>query len=772
MSDTRPLPADSTRGWLVCLLIVYLLVGAYYGMTIPPFESPDELHHLGYVVHLVREGRLPIQTPGVDTIYQQEGSQPPLYYVMAAALVRGIDLSDLHEVTVPNPYARIGQPSALENQNLVLHPPQENRWAGSLLALQIARALSLVMGAGTVLCTYALTRRLLPRHPGLALAAAATNAFTPMFLYISASANNDNLITLLCSFTLVALTYMDVQRVTPVRLLAFGGLCGAALLTKLSGIALLALVLLWLLVIAAAQVAGVDTVSTPRALGRLWRRASLGAVLRRWLPWATAVVLPAMAIGGWWYLRNVRLYGELTGIETMLTIFGTRGGGWPTPEELIGELRGFAMSYWGVFGIFNVLMRPPAVYPLLLATALLALLGALVTLGRAWRRQMSLPWMPIGLLIVWIGALLVSLLRWTSMTYASQGRLIFPAISVLSLALVVGVASWPRGRWRWLVTPILPIALLVISVIQPGATIARAYAAPVSLTIDGIPATAPAVRASFGPVELVAYEIDRQTVPPGGRAVLTLYWRARERIQEDLTLYVHVFGRDGAKIAQRDSYHGGGTYPTSYWQPGEVLCDRYAIDIDATAQGPTAAEIVVGLYHRDDMTPIPASDPDGNAVGRLTISRLKVAAETQPTDPQWPTDVTFGDAVRLTGYDLDWSSWNGQSDLPINLHWHVTRPLDRDYTVFLHLVDQEGAMLGQGDAPPCQGDYPTSFWGPGESLLYPHLVRLNGSARPGQQLRILVGLYDPISGERLAATDPSGSPMGDHLVIASPSTAD
>lgn len=29
---------------------------------------------------------------------------------MAAALVRGIDLSDLHEVTVPNPYARIGQP--------------------------------------------------------------------------------------------------------------------------------------------------------------------------------------------------------------------------------------------------------------------------------------------------------------------------------------------------------------------------------------------------------------------------------------------------------------------------------------------------------------------------------------------------------------------------------------------------------------------------------------------------------------------------------------
>ncbi len=81
-------------------------------------------------------------------------------------------------------------------------------------------------------------------------------------------------------------------------------------------------------------------------------------------------------------------------------------------------------------------------------------------------------------------------------------------------------------------------------------------------------------------------------------------------------------------------------------------------------------------------------------------------------------------------------------------------------------------MLGQGDAPPCQGDYPTSFWGAGEDLLDPHLIRLASSVTPDQQVRILVGLYDPISGERLAATDPGGAPMGDHLVIASPATGD
>jgi len=763
--------ASGHTWWLIGLLLTYLALGIYYGLRIPPFESPDELHHMGYVVHLAREGRLPVQNPGEQTLYEQEGSQPPLYYVLAAALVRGLDLSDFEQVTEPNPYARIGLPSAMDNQNLVMHPPGQDRWSGSLLALQIVRALSLIMGAGTVLSTYMLTRLLLPQRPGLALAVAATNAFTPMFLYISASANNDSLIALTASLALATLAYTATRGVSVPRLLALGGLCGLALLAKLSGIALLGLVLLALLVIAASQVAGVDSTCTPGQLRRLWRQADIRGVARRWAPWAALVSGLAVAIAGWWYLRNLRLSGDLTGINTMLAIFGTRSSGPPSLAALLGEVRGFVMSYWGVFGIFNVLMRPQAVYPVLLAVTGMALASAGLVLWRAWRRQSALPWALLCLLGLWVVGLLVSLLRWTSMTYASQGRLIFPGISVLSLALVMGLSTWFRGRARAVAEAALPVLLLGISVLQPQHTIARAYAAPTPLTAEDIPVTAQAVHASFGPVELVAYDLDRVSLAPGERAVLTLYWWTHERVDDDLTLYVHVFGREGAKIAQRDSFHGGGTYPTSYWEPGQVIRDQYAVDIDVGAQGPTAAEIVVGLYHRDDMEPIVAADPAGNPVGKLTIARLKVTGETVPATPQWPTDASLGDVVRLVGYDADWARWDGESELSIILHWEVLGSLDRDYTVFLHLVDQHGAMLGQGDGPPCLGEYPTRFWDAGETLADPHVITMHQAATVNE-VRVLVGLYDPISGERVPATDasgtPIGAPIGDHITITPP----
>lgn len=756
--------------WVVCVLLAYLAISAWYAVTIPPFESPDELHHMGYIVHLVRESRLPIQQPGQTTLFEQEGSQPPLYYLMASALVRRVDLSDLEEVSEPNPYVRMGLPSAIDNRNLVMHPPTGAPWRDSLLALLIVRCFSIALGAGTVLCTHWLGRLLFPRHPRLALAAAATNAFTPMFLFISASANNDNLIILLASLTLVALAHAGLRGVNIPRLLVLGALCGAALLAKLSGIALLLLVLIALLAISCSEQTGVPITATPRELSLLGRHAAIGEGVRRWLGWAAFVLVPALAIAGWWYLRNLRLYGELTGIRTMLAIFGTRER-MPSLSQLLGEFRGFCMSYWGIFGIFNVLMCPEVVYPILLGLSTVALAGTTWALYDAWRCQRRLPWLLIGALVIWVGALGASLLRWTSMTYASQGRLVFPGVSPLSLALVGGLGAWFHGRGRLVAHVGLPALLLAISLAQPWASITPAYAAPPPLRLEDVPPTAQPVRARFGPVELLAFEIDRTRVEPGERCTLTLYWQTHAPLDEDLTLYIHVFGRDGAKIAQRDSFHGGGTCPTSYWQPGQVIRDTYAIAVAADAASPTAAEIVVGLYRRDDMVPITATDPSGNPVGKLTITRIKVAGETSPSIPQWATEARFGEAILLRGYDLDWDRWDGEAPLPITLHWGALRRLDRDLTVFIHLVNEQGQILGQGDGPPCNGEYPTTFWEEGETLEDHHLIIIQRAAQAASNLRILVGFYDPVTGERLMVSDLEGAPLGDHVKL-SPSLTD
>ena len=60
-----------------------------------------------------------------------------------------------------------------------------------------------------------------------------------------------------------------------------------------------------------------------------------------------------LLIAGWWYLRNLTLYGELLGTATMLDNFGRRHA---TPWQLFTEeFQGLRISYWAIFGAFSIL---------------------------------------------------------------------------------------------------------------------------------------------------------------------------------------------------------------------------------------------------------------------------------------------------------------------------------------------------------------------------------------------------------------------------------
>jgi hypothetical protein len=75
--------------------------------------------------------------------------------------------------------------------------------------------------------------------------------------------------------------------------------------------------------------------------------------------------------------------------------------------------------------------------------------------------------------------------------------------------------------------------------------------------------------------------------------------------------------------------------------------------------------------------------------------------------------------------------------LALTLYWQSLAPVDADYVVFVHLVDAGGEIVAQGDGPPLDGVYPTSYWRPGEVLADGHLL----AAGPAGSYRLLVGLY-------------------------------
>jgi len=104
----------------------------------------------------------------------------------------------------------------------------------------------------------------------------------------------------------------------------------------------------------------------------------------------------------------------------------------------------------------------------------------------------------------------------------------------------------------------------------------------------------------------------------------------------------------------------------------------------------------------------------------------------------------------------------GQAALQVQLDWSGAQPVAEDYAVFVH-VENGGQVVAQHDGPPGDGALPTSWWRPGDVIRDVHLVPLAAPLGPGD--RILVGLYHPVTLQRLAVLDVSGGPPGDSVEI-------
>ena len=329
-----------------------------------------------------------------------------------------------------------------------------------------------------------------PQRSDLALAAAALVAFNPMFLFISGSVNNDNLIVPLATLILwLVVRTLRQGWLSNGRALLLGLLLGLAALTKLSGLALLPLTAAVLVVVAA-------------------RRRAWGALFR----WGALIAVPVIAVAGWWYLRNWQLYGDPTGLNAMLDIAGRR----PEPftfQRLKSEFQGFRLSYWGVFGGFNVI-GPQLLYwfyDLLVLAGLAGWTAWLVRRRGQWRSPVA---ERLLVLAAWVLLVLVALIRWTAQTYASQGRLAFPAIGAIAVLVAFGLAGWLPRRWQGRGLAAVSVALFLLAAAIPFAVIRPAYARPPILTEDDVPAGVQRSDVTHGGVlRLLGYELPQRERP-------------------------------------------------------------------------------------------------------------------------------------------------------------------------------------------------------------------------------------------------------------------
>ncbi len=717
------------RVWIwVGLIVVWLVLGIAYSLVTPVFESPDESYHFFVVKHLVDQRTLPVQKAETRGLWEQEGSQPPLYYALGALLVGGIDMSDTESLLWRNPQANIGDPANPGNKNLYIHPPEQDfPWHGAVLAIHVLRLFSLCLGALTVGLIGAVVRLIFPSEPGLAVVVAATAAFIPQFLFISASVNNDNLMILLGTLALYGLLRLLKKGPgTPFQWLGLGVVLGLACLTKLSGLALLGLTGVVIALVAWYH--------------RSWRGF--------WLM-GLSVALPVLVLAGWWYGRNLVLYGEPTGLTAMWQVVGRRTD---FGRDLWGEFRGLRWSFWGLFGWFSVAM-PAWVYRLLDVLTLLAVTGLLLEVGRwlnngLWRgawislRCREPEWgaacRPLALLLMagWLGLVFVSLVRWTSLTEGSQGRLLFPAVGAFALFWVLGLRAWFAARVRHLAGAVLVIPLTALAMVAPWAWIAPAFARPVA--VDALPQAAIPMELPFGEaIRLRGVCFDQAQVRAGEVLRVGMYWQtARSLAEEDVVVWLRLIDLDGQVIGLEDAYPGSGTFPVALWPVDSLLADRQYVRVGSDADAPLVARLDVELYHASS----------GERLSGLAdlpiVGRVKVTPRRWPSPPRsvaaW-FDVDGAQNVGLAVPSWSKTMYIGESQSLV-LVWSVRSAPQSDYTVFVHLESESGQVVGYGDGAPRRGNYPTRYWEAGEVVVDERMVHIGVDAPPGLYY-LRVGLY-------------------------------
>ena len=803
------------------ILCAFIILGVIYSLVTPPFEAGDESRHYAVVKYMADTGRLPVQKPGQAQVHwSHEGNQPPLYYALAALLTCWLDTGDWNDVFWYNPHTTIGNPLRPDNKNITIHPPGENPlfgrdftpppvwpqgraavWPNHVLAVHLIRLLSITMATVTVITAYYIALALFKGNRWPAAGAMAITAFNPMFIFISASINNDNAVIMFITLALGVMvsriryqvsgvTY-HVSRITCQVLnikfwffqseyglaVLLGLLIGLGALSKLYALGLLPLAALFFLWLAYQRVRRPQTVlHTLRSLipGFTWILITLAVVL---------------LVAGWFYVRNAVLYqGDFLALQVMRDTAGMRSEA-PTLSTLQAEFEGFRIAYWALFGGVNIL-ADSWIYRVLDVVSLIAVMGVVLfivlrTLAPARNAgvtyfvfdfrpslshhlsrftqyalrntsHISLP--SFTLLLAWFLIMLTGFIGWNFTQPAGQGRLMYPAIAAISALGMGGLTWWLPQRGQTIVAGLVGGGLFIFAAAVPFRYIVPVYAKPPILKPADLPADLTPVNLTYdGKIRLIGYKLQAGAVHPAESLPITLYWQMVEPIDRDYSLFIHLLGRQRQVVGQIDSYPGGGAWPTSLLAPGNILADHYEVPIKPEAEftAPTRLLIAAGIYdyHEPGRPGKPAFNADGRPVEPI-IASAKLVPWQWPLPPASNLSANFFDKANLLRADIT------PTQQAITLTWQVNQTFEADYTVFIQAW-REGKQAAGFDGPPVQGDYPTSLWSPGEIVVDAH--PLNLSALPPGEYELRVGLYNPITGERLPAFGPNG-PLPDYAV--------
>jgi hypothetical protein len=116
----------------------------------------------------------------------------------------------------------------------------------------------------------------------------------------------------------------------------------------------------------------------------------------------------------------------------------------------------------------------------------------------------------------------------------------------------------------------------------------------------------------------------------------------------------------------------------------------------------------------------------------------------------------FDEMAQLMDASAAWEA----GALQIVLQWRSLSPAQPNDTIFIHILDSSGALVGQRDGDSLNGLLPLSAWRPGHIVVDRRTVVFDAPLPPGEY-RVTVGVYNRVSGQRYPAFEATGARVAD-----------
>ena len=254
-----------------------------------------------------------------------------------------------------------------------------------------------------------------------------------------------------------------------------------------------------------------------------------------------------------------------------------------------------------------------------------------------------------------------------------------------------------------------------------------------------------------GRIDLVDATVEHEQIEAGRNIGIDLTWHANETPGEDLIAFVQLLDESGTLAAAQESPPADGRFPTALWTNGQVVRDHRELHVPADLPA-GEYQLIVGWYHPADGRRLsvdtfwPWQSRDYLELGDVSVYS-RVPQRELRIEPDHLSGARVSNGIELVGYTFDVVDTRPDGSIGLTLIWHVTGPIESDYSVFCHLTDDDGKIWGQADGVPVEGAMPTTAWMAGEYVMDQYVIPIRADA-PAGDYQLWVGMYDPATEQR------------------------